>query len=215
MLNSAAFIEVDDGRRTSGHSNLVDTARRPARVHRVVPDHTALLESAREGDVEAFETLLAPLVEPACQLAYSILRDWQEAEDAAQEAALKAWRAVARLREDTTSLRPWYLTIVANEARSRRRGRWWSVLRFADPPEANRGSASPGPEDEASLRTDLDRAMRRLTETDRLILTLHFYLDLPFEEVGRVVGLSPQAAKTRAYRATRSLRPALARRENA
>lgn len=183
-----------------------------------MPNHTALLERAREGDVEAFEMLLAPLVEPACQLAYAILRDWQEAEDAAQEAALKAWRAVARLREDTTSLRPWYLAIVANEARSRRRGRWWSVLRFAEPPEpsaATAGAGAPGPEDRASLRTDLDRAMRRLSETDRLILTLHFYLDLPFEEVGRVVGLSTQAAKTRAYRATRRMRPAMAGRESA
>jgi RNA polymerase sigma-70 factor, ECF subfamily len=173
-----------------------------------------LLDRARGGDESAFETLLAPLVEPACQLAYSILRDWQEAEDAAQEAALKAWNAVARLRAGTTSLRPWYLAIVANEARSRRRRRWWSVLRFAEPPlDVAVGEA--GPEDRVSLRTDLDRAMRRLSETDRLILTLHFYLDLPFEEVGRVVRLSPEAVKTRLYRATRSLRPAMSRRESA
>jgi RNA polymerase sigma-70 factor (ECF subfamily) len=179
-----------------------------------VADHTALLERARGGDVGAFETLLAPLVEPACQLAYAILRDWQEAEDAAQEAALKAWKAVARLREETTSLRPWYLTIVANEARSRRRGRWWSVLRFAEPPMGAGVESASGPEDWASLRTDLNRAMQRLSETDRLILTLHFYLDMPFDEVGGVVGLSAEAAKSRAYRATRSLRPAMRRQES-
>jgi RNA polymerase sigma factor (sigma-70 family) len=172
----------------------------------VVIDDAGLLERARGGDVTAFEVLLSPLVEPACQLAYAILRDWQEAEDAAQEGAVKAWRAVGRLREGTTSLRPWYLTIVANEARSRRRGRWWSVLRVAEPQIDARVE---GVEDRVSLRTDLDRAMRRLTEKERLILVLHFYLDMPLDEVGDVVGLSREAVKSRLYRAARSLRPAL------
>ena len=169
-----------------------------------------LLERARSGDLGAFEALIAPLIEPACQLAYAILRDWQEAEDAAQEAALKAWRAVGRLRDDTATLRPWYLTIVANEARSRRRGRWWSVVRS---PDIQVHAWESGPENQVALRTDLDRAMRRLQEVERLILVLHFYLDLPLDEVGRVVGLSTEAVKSRMYRATRSLRPVLRDRE--
>jgi DNA-directed RNA polymerase specialized sigma24 family protein len=50
------------------------------------------------------------------------------------------------------------------------------------------------------------RAIRRLNETQRLILFLHFYLDLPVEEVGRVLGLSADGVRSRMYRATRSLR---------
>jgi RNA polymerase sigma-70 factor (ECF subfamily) len=168
-----------------------------------------LLGRARNGDMAAFERLLAPLVEPACQVAYAILRDWQEAEDVAQEGAIRAWQSVGRLRSDTSSLRPWYLTIVANGARSRRRARWWSVVKVAEAEEAT----IAGHEDGASLRVDLDAAMRRLTETERLILTLHFYLDLPLDEVGRIVGLSASATKSRLYRATRSLRPAMRGRE--
>ena len=178
----------------------------------VVVNQAEVVDRARNGDLTAFETLLAPLIEPACQLAYAILRDWQEAEDACQDAALKAWRAVGRLREGTGTLRPWYLAIVANEARSRRRTRWWSVIRSADPQVS---ASEPGPEDLILLRTDLDRAMSRLTESERLILVLHFHLDMPLNEVGRVVGLSEQAVKSRMYRATRSLRPVMRQRETA
>src|SRR5262249_6286277 len=64
---------------------LVDTEGPDCSVESVVVVQTGLLEQARGGDLDAFEALLAPLIEPACQLAYSILRDWQEAEDAAQE----------------------------------------------------------------------------------------------------------------------------------
>lgn len=167
---------------------------------------SGLVDRARAGDLAAFEALVSPLIEPASQLACAILRDWHEAEDAVQEATFKAWRSVGKLRDDTTSLRAWYLTIVANEARSRRRGRWWSIVRLADP---RRDSDGPGPEEHASQSVDLERAMRRLTDRERLILLMHFYLDLPLDEIGRVLGLSTQGVKSRMYRATRSMRPAL------
>ena len=167
---------------------------------------SGLVDRARAGDLAAFEELVSPLIEPASQLARAILRDWHEAEDAVQEATFKAWRAVGKLRDDTTGLRAWYLTIVANEARSRRRGRWWSIVRLADP---RSDSAGPGPEEHASQSVDLERAMRRLTDRERLILLMHFYLDLPLDEIGRVLGLTTQGVKSRMYRATRSMRPAL------
>src|SRR5215472_384315 len=91
-----------------------------------------LIDRAREGDAAAFETLLRPLISRGCQLAYSMLRDWVEAEDVVQEAALKAWRALPRLRPSTTDLRPWFLTIVANQARAVRRPRAFSTITMGD-----------------------------------------------------------------------------------
>jgi len=54
--------------------------------------------------------------------------------------------------------------------------------------------------------TDLKTALLRLSPGERLPLVLHFYLDLPLEEVARTLGLSPSAAKSRIYRAARKLR---------
>jgi RNA polymerase sigma factor (sigma-70 family) len=56
---------------------------------------------------------------------------------------------------------------------------------------------------------DIDRALATLPRDDRLALFLYFYLDLPLDEVGTVLGLNAAAAKTRVYRATKKLRPRL------
>ena len=56
---------------------------------------------------------------------------------------------------------------------------------------------------------DIDKAMRSLDPDDRAILHLHYFADLPIDEVARVLGISAGAAKTRIYRAAHRLRPGL------
>jgi RNA polymerase sigma-70 factor (ECF subfamily) len=128
-----------------------------------------------------------------------MLADRSSAEDAVQEASIKAWRKMRQLRGDLNSLRPWFLSIVANECRMARRQRWWSVLKFADVPSAEASA-------EHSAKSDLHRALLKLKPEERLPLVLHFYLDLPLDEVARTLRLSPAAAKSRIYRAARRLR---------
>jgi RNA polymerase sigma-70 factor (ECF subfamily) len=84
------------------------------------------------------------------------------------------------------------------------RKRWWSVVRLA-----SRVNAEADPEGPAVQYVDLDRAMQRLSHDDRAILHLFYFLDLPMDEVARVIGISPGAAKTRIYRAVHRLRPEL------
>jgi RNA polymerase sigma-70 factor (ECF subfamily) len=150
--------------------------------------------------VEAdFDSLVGPYLEAGYRTALAMLRNPDEANDAVQEAAFKAWRGMRHLR-DADSARGWFLKIVANQCRSMRRTRWWSVVRMADVAGDTKAPAD---------NSDLERALSKLPPEDRLALFLHFYLDLPLDEVGTVLGLSPAGAKTRVYRAAKKLRPDL------
>jgi RNA polymerase sigma factor (sigma-70 family) len=151
----------------------------------------------------AFDELVAIHLDAGYRVALAILGDPDEARDAVQDAAFKAWRSLGQLR-DGRSARPWFLSIVANQCRSVRRRHWWSVVRL---PHIDRSSAEF--ESASAAGADLQRALARLSLDERLPLFLHFYLDLPLEDVGAVLGLSAAGAKTRVYRAARKLRPGL------
>jgi RNA polymerase sigma factor (sigma-70 family) len=147
-----------------------------------------------------FDALIGPHLEAGYRTALAMLRNPDDANDAVQEAALKAWRKLAQLNEGEAA-RSWFLAIVANQCRSQRRTQWWSVIRLPEIESAN-------PEAQAET-VDIDRALARLPREDRLALFLYFYLDLPMDEVGTVLGLSAGGAKTRVYRAAKKLRPGL------
>jgi RNA polymerase sigma-70 factor (ECF subfamily) len=161
------------------------------------------LQRAKAGDGRAFEELLAPVLDPAFRLAMTMLKDRGAAEDAVQDAALKVWRKLGSFREGS-ELRPWFLAIVANECRSARRTRWWGVIRLGElPPHSSS-------EDRSAERLDLDAALDRLAQHQMLALSLYYHLDLPIEEVARVIGCSPGAARVRIHRALAALRPGMA-----
>ena len=107
----------------------------------VLDEASALIDEARHGSDAAFEALIRPLLDQAHRLAYGMLRDLSAAEDIVQEATFKAWRRFWQFREGS-SIRPWYLQIVANECRSTLRSRWWGVLRVDQPPERADGAAT-------------------------------------------------------------------------
>ena len=149
-----------------------------------------------------FDALIGPHLEAGYRTALAILRNPDEAHDAVQESAFKAWRKLDQLHEGEAA-RAWFLAIVANHCRSQQRAHWWSVLPLPEvEPPATGQSDSPD-----SL--DISRGLAKLPREDRLALFLYFYLDLPLEEVGAVLGLSAGGAKTRVYRAAKKLRPGL------
>jgi RNA polymerase sigma-70 factor (ECF subfamily) len=162
---------------------------------------TVPIQEAIAGDQQVFMELLEPLLPEAYRLAIAMLKTRADAEDAVQDAVLKAWKNFARFRRDSL-LRPWLLTIVANECRHRRRSRWWSVVSDSDVPDqriVELTAADPA-------AADLRRAIHRLPHDQRLVIVLRYYLDLPFDEVAQVLHVSTKAAKSRIYRALEKLR---------
>ena len=151
-----------------------------------------------------FEALVGPLLQPAFRLAYGMLGDRSAAEDAVQEATLRAWRKLHNLRPGH-EFSPWFLAIVANECRHLRRARWWSVLKLGsiDHGHGRGGEGLP------ASRIDLWRAFQRLPHRQQVALLLRYYLDLPLDQVAEALGVSVEAAKSITHRGLRTLRPLL------
>jgi RNA polymerase sigma-70 factor, ECF subfamily len=165
-----------------------------------------LVQRARRGDGEAFAELLRPEYRAGIRLAMALLHNVDEAEDAVQESAFKAWRKLDNLR-DASLLRPWFLAIVANQCRSVRRGKWWT----SRTDEQAREEAAEAADIAGSI--DLRRAVAQLEYDQRLVLVLRYYLDLSFGEIAVTLEISPKAARSRVERAVKNLRPMLRLRE--
>jgi RNA polymerase sigma-70 factor (ECF subfamily) len=170
-------------------------------MHEPLFSHTEveLIQAALRGDGSAFAELLRPHYQSAFRVAYGLLHDSTEAEDAVQEAAFKAWRRLGNLREGS-SLRPWFLAIVANQCRGVSQTKWWSVAK---------GNFAEGETEsvDVAAAVDLRRALLRLSYDERLIVVLRYYLDMPFEEIATTLGITPKAARNRVERAVHRLRP--------
>src|SRR5260370_27344548 len=83
----------------------------------VMEQRPSAMQRATEGDADSFAMLIDPLLNPAYRLAAVMLSDRIAAEDALHEASVKARRNLPQPRGDESSLRAWFLSIVANECR--------------------------------------------------------------------------------------------------
>ena len=166
------------------------------------------MERAKAGDLDAFERLVVLHQPAALRVAYVIAGS--DAEDAAQEAFVKAFRALGRFRSGSP-FRPWLLRIVANEARNLRRSaarRVGLTLRLAERPPGVECS----PEDAALgalSRAELVRAVNGLGERDRLTLAYRYFVGLSEAEMAVALSCRPGTVKSRLARALTRLRQAL------
>jgi RNA polymerase sigma-70 factor (ECF subfamily) len=175
-------------------------------------EEAELVGRARAGDAAAYEELVRMHQQIAMRTAWLVTRNATEAEDAVQEGFVKAYRALDRFREGA-AFRPWLLTIVANEARNRRRSVARAdrlALRVAEVRPS--GDAAPSPEAAALLdeeRTMLVEALNALREEDRLVVGYRFLLGLSEAETAAALGVPMGTVKSRLSRALVRLRSTL------
>jgi len=181
-------------------------------------DEPDLIARARRGDEEAYAALVTQYSDFAFRTAYLITGSASDAEEAAQDGFLAAYRALPRFRSDAP-LRPWLLRIVGNAARNRRRAsrrRGATELRLID--QFAQGDAAPLPEATAEMaeeRTALLRAVNALQPYDRQVIACRFFLDLDVAETAAALGCADGTVKSRLSRALQRLREQMAASEEA
>lgn len=164
-----------------------------------------LVRQARQGDRDAYDILLTELVDHLYRIARLILRDFDSAEDAVQEALVRCWRDLPSLR-DPDRFDAWLNRIlmraITDEAR-KRRGFVMNVIPLrVEPAEADSSGA-------LADRDEIARVFDRLSIEHRTIVVLHHYLGMTTDEAARAIGIPAGTAKSRLYYATEALRAAL------
>lgn len=172
-------------------------------------DDSELVRRARAGDERAYEELVRRHQDVAFRVAVLVAGNAADAQDAAQEAMVKAFFALDRFRADAP-FRPWLLRIVANEARNRRRsaGRR-DKLEIAVSAQRSSGDVAPSPEESAlagERQSALVAAMNRLSESDREVIAHRYLLELSEAETAQVLGCRVGTVKSRLSRALGRLR---------
>jgi RNA polymerase sigma-70 factor, ECF subfamily len=171
---------------------------------------TGLVERARNGDVDAFENLVAARVDAMLRTATAIIGDPEEAREATQESLLSIWRELPTLRRNDR-FDAWAGRILVNRCRLalKRRGR--RVSREG-PLEESGGSLSlvaPGSDEAFDRREPLERAFERLEADDRALLVLHHLEGLQVAEIAARLEIPAGTAKSRLFSARRALERAM------
>jgi RNA polymerase sigma-70 factor, ECF subfamily len=169
-------------------------------------DDATLIERARRGSAEALSTLYRRYWPLAWQWAYGITGQRVRADDLAQDAVLRAFRSL-RTYDVERPFGPWLKRIVLNlasdELRKLRRGEipdgWMTEWRAAPTPESGVQSA------------ELLDALRALAPSRRLVIVLHYWLDLSIDEISALLDVPFGTVASRLSRARAELRESLAR----
>jgi RNA polymerase sigma-70 factor (ECF subfamily) len=166
---------------------------------------TELVEQARRGDREAFSVLAGGSVDRLFAIARLILHDVDLAQDATQDALVRAWRDLPTLR-DIERFDAWLYRLIVNACadvgRHRRRWRAEITVLRSEPAESDRTA-------EVADRDQLERGLARLTDAQRTILVLNFYVGLPPSELADALDIPVGTAKSRLHYAVEALRAAL------
>ena len=167
---------------------------------------SALVEAAQRGDHAAFEQLMAGTLDRSYATAAWILRDHHAAEEAVQEAMIRAWRDLPALR-DVNRFEPWLRRLVVHscydEARRLRRQRT-AQLTLSEPM-----TRVDDPAETVASRDAVERALSKLNPMQRAAVVLRHAVGLSVPDVAEAMGVPLGTAKSRLHHAERALRAAM------
>ncbi|MES2220299.1 MAG: sigma-70 family RNA polymerase sigma factor [Acidobacteriota bacterium] len=183
-------------------------------------DEAQMIVSILAGDSQQFHQLIRPYERSLYVMALSMLRNEADAEDAAQEACLKAFRNLASFRADS-KFGTWLVSITLNVARSRLRRNRLTHMESLDIPPEEQGHVSPAllrdwrevPSEvleRAEIRVMLQKAIVALPEIYREVFLLRDVEELSIKEAAATLGVSEASVKVRLHRARTMLQKTLA-----
>ena len=172
-------------------------------------DDSRLIERARRGDLGAYDELVRAHQDAAFRAAFHFTHDAAEAQDAAQEAFIRAYGALGRF-DARRPFRPWLLRIVANSALNRIKASQRRQA-MAERYGAQELSAQPDPAIEWSvIRRERSRrvqaAIERLKPEEQSLIVLRYFLELSEAELAEVFDVAAGTIKSRLHRALARLR---------
>jgi RNA polymerase sigma-70 factor (ECF subfamily) len=169
------------------------------------PEEAVWIARALDGDDMAFANLVGAYQNPVFNLCFRILGETEAAEDAAQETFLKAHRNLRRFDQRRKFIN-WILTIASNHCVDMLRRRRLPTLPLDS--LTSRGDQNRLPEAgviESETADRLQALIQELEPIDRAAIVLHYWYDVPLDEIGRDLKLSRSAVKSRMFRARRAL----------
>lgn len=186
------------------------------------PDPVILewVTAARKGDQDAFAELVYTFQDPVYNLCYRMLGESGEAEDAAQEAFLRAYTHLHRY-DTNRSFKTWVMSIASNHCIDRLRKRRMQFVSLDDEPAAAAlalSSPDPSPE-HAALRNERSEALQelllKLDASYRIAVILRYWYDYSYAEIAQTMNTTESAIKSRLFRARRTLADLVARTDQA
>lgn len=165
-----------------------------------------LILRAQAGDQRAFDSLALADYPRLFRVAHGVLRNRSHAEDATQQAYLDIWRNIRRLR-DPAKFEPWSYRLLVNAcyAEAKRTPRW--LPEISVPP----GSMPRAADDIGALidRDELEHGFRQLTVDHRVVIVLHYLLDMTLEQVAETLGVRQGTVNSRLSRGLDAMRKAM------
>ena len=165
------------------------------------------LDRALKGDPDAFTQMVITYQRPVYNLCYRMLGNPGDAEDAAQETFLRAYKSLRRY-DHSRPFPTWLLSIAAHYCIDQIRKQRMAIVSVDDLPDLDIPDVSPGPESMASRREEQERVrvlLASLAPVDRAAVVMYYWYDFSYEEIGQALSLTQSAVKSRLHRARQEM----------